>query len=975
MGNRARWGRAVVAAALVVAGTAMGTVAGALTLPAEYGGAPAAEARTGAPATQEVVLRIMSVECASACDGTGIESSGMGKPDFFAALYIGDKSMTTPIVEDTAQVFVPEGWTLKAQVPTSLPSVDLAVRILEDDPSSDPNGDDEADASRRSGDTAARFTLDLVDGSLSGDLTDPVGCTTGGGDGHPVQVCYNVQPYSFQDSDNDGFTDYAEHRGLDFDDDGTIDLHLEQWADPRRRDLFVEIDWMAGLKPQPGVLAAVEGVFDKALVTNQATGAQGLALHLIEDEELAYSESLWFEDQRFPGAADDFDDLKLGRADRTCTHGGEDGHFGTPADRAGPQCDQILLFKRLHFRYGIFINGLGPASVPGPGGTMVPNTVSGRAELHDRGGNDFVVSLGRLAAAEDLNRFGGRDDAEQATLLHELGHTFGLGHGGRTDNGSVDNVNCKPHYLSVMNYPHQFATAASLPADQHLDPNRPLDFQRLSNVQTLNEAALDETTAPGVSGAGSRRIIWGGNGAGRWVHAPANERLNWKVDFLPDGKAKLEPSVAVDLNHLTNFDGCDDPSPGQMLVSNPDWDRLVYNFSNSPYFSDGVHGLAPDEIDAVDLRGLAAADLSVAKTVDKRDAVPGDELTYTITAENAGPGTATAVSLTDNPPTGPDVTRDLPDLPAGQRAQESLTATVPCTVTDGQVLTNRVTVTGRDSSGRAEPEWMLGNNAATATTTAHVPGMDVEVDATSEAGAGEALTYTVTYRNTGSAPATGVAVELEAPDGVSPRTLRHDVGTVAPGASGTARFTVRTSLLTVGGTAVTVRASAGYGGAGGCVYPAATTTATTTVTEQPPSRDPRPPTVWLLHSGQWPAELLARVQATDTRFDGADGSAPDGVLSAAEVRRVLLLPVAPSALLRAELLAVYLNLGDRRFNASTRIESLTAEQLGTRTVGAAARHAQATLELPATPANLLRYTTAHVLLTSINLNVSPRYDR
>jgi hypothetical protein len=133
--------------------------------------------------------------------------------------------------------------------------------------------------------------------------------------------------------------------------------------------------------------------------------------------------------------------------------------------------------------------------------------------------------------------------------------------------------------------------------------------------------------------------------------------------------------------------------------------------------------------------------------------------------------------------------------------------------------------------------------------------------------------------------------------------------------------------------------------------------------------------VWLLHSGQWPAELLARVQATDTRFDGADGSAPDGVLSAAEVRRVLLLPVAPSALLRAELLAVYLNLGDRRFNASTRIESLTAEQLGTRTVGAAARHAQATLELPATPANLLRYTTAHVLLTSINLNVSPRYDR
>ncbi|MFB4282053.1 hypothetical protein ACBJ59_42640 [Nonomuraea sp. MTCD27] len=965
MGNWARWGRALVAAVLAAAGLA--------ALPSGYGGAPAAEARAGAPATQEVTLRIMSVECASACDATGIESTGMGKPDFFAELFIGSASKTTPIVENTAQVFVPEGWTLTAPVSTSLPSVELAVRILEDDPPSDPNGDDVADASRRSGDTAARFTLDLVDGSLSGDLTDPTGCTTGGGDGHPVQVCYNIQPYSFQDSDGDSFTDYAEHRGLDFNDDGVIDLHLEQWADPRRRDLFVEIDWMAGLKPRDGVLAAVEGVFNNAQVTNPATGAQGLALHLIADEELPFGESLWFEDDRFPGPADDFDDLKLGRPDRTCTNGGEDGHFGTPADRAGPLCDQILLFKRLHFRYGIFINGLGPATVPGPNGTTVPNTTSGRAEMDDRGGNDFVVSLGRLAAAEDLNRYGGRDKAEQATLLHELGHTFGLGHGGRRDNGTADHVNCKPNYLSVMNYPLQFATVATLPAGQHLDPARPLDFQRLGNVQTLNEAALDETSLPGVPGAGSRRIIWGGNGAGLWFHGPANDRLNWKMDTLPDGTPKLESSVAVDLNLLTNFGGCAQPSPGQMLVSNPDWDRLVYNFTNSPYFSDGVHGPALDEIDAVDLRGLAAADLGVTKTVDKRDAVPGDELTYTITARNAGPGTATAVSITDNPPTGPDVTRALPDLPAGQSSEQRVTSTVPCTVTDGQVLTNRVTVTGRDGSGRAEPEWMLGDNTATATTTAHVPGLAVEVEGTSSAGAGEALTYTVAYRNTGSAPATGVVLTLEAPAEVSPRTLRHEVGTVAPGASGTARFTVRTSLLTVGGTAVTVQAAAEYGGAGGCAYPAATATATTTVTEQPPSRDPRPPALWVVHSGQWSAELLARVQATDTRFDGADGSAPDGVLSAAEVRRVLLLPVTPPSLLRAELLAVYLNLGDRRVNASTRIESLTATQLGTATVGAAARHAQATLQLPATPGNLLRHTTAHVLLTSINLNISPRY--
>ncbi|GAA2208968.1 hypothetical protein GCM10009850_044260 [Nonomuraea monospora] len=955
MGTWARWGKALAAAWLVVAGlTAL----------------PAGQAAAAAPpATQPVTIRIMSVECASACDGTGIESSGMGPPDFYGVLSIGSRSMTTPVVPDKAQVFIPQGWTLTAEVPTSLPEVELVVQIKDEDPDLDPNGDDVADISARSGDTSARVKLNLVSGKLSGDLTDPTGCTRGGGDGHPVQVCYDIRPYTFEDGDGDGFTDYAEHRGLDFDGDGTIDLHLEQWADPQRRDLFAEIDWMTGFQPQSGVLAAVERVFADAPVTNEATRVQGLALHLIADEEVPHSETLRLENDRDANVTD-FDDLKSGRADLTCAHGGEDGHFGTPADRSSPVCEQILLYKRLHYRYGIFADGLYPPTVPGPNNTTLPNTASGRAELDDRGGNDFMVTLGRLARNVDLNDFGGRAAVEQATLLHELGHTFGLGHGGRTDNGRVDRVNCKPNYLSVMNYPLQFATAASLPAERQLDPNRPLDYQRLVNVQTLNEAALDETVQPGVAGAGSRRVIWGGNGAGRWFHGPANERLNWKIDSLPGGGPKLEPSVAVDLNHLTMFKECDEASPNQELVSRSDWDRLVYDFSGSPLFSDGVHGTFPEEIDAVDLRRLATADLNVTKTVDKRDALPGDELTYTITAGNAGPATATAVSVTDTPPTGQDVTRTLPDLPADGRAEQQVTYTVPCAVTDGQVLTNRVKVTGKDAAGQPEPDWMLADNTATADTTAHTPRVALAVEGTPSAGAGETLTYTVTYRNTGSAPATGVVLTLDAPDGVSPRTLRQEVGTVAAGGSGTARFSVRTSLLTAGGTSVAVTASAAYGGAGGCAYPAASATATSTVTEQPPGRDPQIPALWLLRAGSLPAELLARVQATDARFDGADGSAPDGVLKAAEVRRVLLNPVAP---LRSELLTVYLNLGERRVNAATRIESLIAAKLGTATVAAAARHGQATLALPGTPANLPAYATAETLLASINLNLSPRY--
>ena len=49
------------------------------------------------------------------------------------------------------------------------------------------------------------------------------------------------------------------------------------------------------------------------------------------------------------------------------------------------------------------------------------------------GGNDFI----------EFNHDGG-------TIMHELGHTLNLHHGGDVD------ANCKPNYVSVMNYDQQF---------------------------------------------------------------------------------------------------------------------------------------------------------------------------------------------------------------------------------------------------------------------------------------------------------------------------------------------------------------------------------------------------------------------------------------------------------------------------------------------------------------------------------------
>jgi hypothetical protein len=62
------------------------------------------------------------------------------------------------------------------------------------------------------------------------------------------------------DSDQDGLLDHWETTGIDMDQDGTVDLDLPAMgANPNKRDLFVELDWLApqtnmSFQPSPGVI-------------------------------------------------------------------------------------------------------------------------------------------------------------------------------------------------------------------------------------------------------------------------------------------------------------------------------------------------------------------------------------------------------------------------------------------------------------------------------------------------------------------------------------------------------------------------------------------------------------------------------------------------------------------------------------------------------------------------------------------------
>lgn len=364
------------------------------------------------------------------------------------------------------------------------------------------------------------------------------------------------------DNDEDGLCDSWEVNGLDPNDDGMIDLFLG--TNPDHKDLFVEIDYMVcasgnpacptihSHKPQPQALTAVVNAFGSA-----AGGKPEITLHLQVDDAVPEIEPILFRSNG-PGAMDDFNDLKRGTPGQPC--GAEaSGFFGTVLDRAHVNCEAILQARELVFRYAIF--GHNHAHNLGSSGT---------AEI---GGNDLLVTLGGWGP-DSIRAHGGsmdlaaaRIEAEAGTLMHEFGHTLGLRHGG------ADNINCKPNYLSVMNYSFQF---------RHLVPNRPLDYSSIA-LSTLDENRLDESK--GIQGPAGRVTLFQ-----RFLQSgsfPVRADADGPIDWNRDGD-DTDAAVSLDISNIVqNGDSC---ATGikQFLTGFDDWDNLLFSFRHSPDFKDGA---------------------------------------------------------------------------------------------------------------------------------------------------------------------------------------------------------------------------------------------------------------------------------------------------------------------------------------------------------------------------------------------------
>ena len=127
----------------------------------------------------------------------------------------------------------------------------------------------------------------------------------------------------------------------------------------------------------------------------------------------------------------------------------------------------------------------------------VPRTTTG---VGDFPGGDALVTMG--AFLDTANLPVGTPFTQASTAMHEFGHNFERRHSGESSTPTSPNANCKPTYLSVMNYLYQLRGLLD-------DAGRPqLDYSGQIGP-TLNEQALLEGIDYGSWQArGPYRIGW-----------------------------------------------------------------------------------------------------------------------------------------------------------------------------------------------------------------------------------------------------------------------------------------------------------------------------------------------------------------------------------------------------------------------------------------------------------------------------------
>ena len=386
-------------------------------------------------------------------------------------------------------------------------------------------------------------------------------------------ICVSEDP---DDWDGDMIPNEWETKGIDINNDKQIDYGFASFGPSAlHKDLFLEIDNMEKHDLFEGVLEDVKNSFAKSPVCNP-DGIDGINLHIQYEEEVPHQSVIHidsFVGSDFKRTWKGFDELKS-------------KYFGTEEERKdSPNINNTLLAKSKVFHYVIVAHAFGYPSNPTSGISR------GEPAM------DFIISLGNWQAggATAVGEYNGAKMHQSGTLMHELGHNLGLGHGGG------DNVNCKPNYLSIMNYIRQ--VPLHLP-----DFYYKLDYSRIE-LNPLNESDLNE--GQGVSTQipfpVNEVLVWGPIGA---QFGFIDKPIDWNYDMQFNSHAE------ADVNLFPLIGACSKSTPGQILKSHNDWNNLIYitQESETPLSGESLSGLESpaleDELSYADIQNSLAGKLA-----------------------------------------------------------------------------------------------------------------------------------------------------------------------------------------------------------------------------------------------------------------------------------------------------------------------------------------------------------------------------
>ena len=490
--------------------------------------------------------------------------------DYYAKAFFPDGERVSPRAPDDRTDITPN-WQLSGVVDRDAGPFGLRLQLWDHDSTS---GDDLVDIAPPGDDRNLDVTVDPRTGDFAGDVFTPSIGFGKGAASDAAAVWFSITLGDSTDFDGDGLHDGIERSGIVTDSNGTIPEHgllraVEangrgpQAASPCRPTVLTEVDWMVfsgfgGHNHRPSQPAVDEAVatMDAGDVPARpgcpyagAAAGSGVQLLMVLDDQLP-----------------EIDKLTWGSGPGTTT--GQS--IRTANFDAG---------LRPYFHYSLW-NHNQPDSPPAtPGGPPVVNSSSGFCCSDS--GKDVLVSLGQWANSVGTTR------DQSGTFVHELGHALGLGHGG------VDDVNCKPNYLSIMSYVYQTTGIpdASLPAptadlngDTVVDGRDRLrmDLSR-AKLLDLDEDALDEEA--GI-GAGPDTFFWDGDGARPWRPSAGDADVDWDRDTPTTIDVD---DVAADVNFMgIPGQGCPTgtPPPGTAgvaeLLGNDDWATLEYKGPLSP---------------------------------------------------------------------------------------------------------------------------------------------------------------------------------------------------------------------------------------------------------------------------------------------------------------------------------------------------------------------------------------------------------